>query len=74
MYIKNIISPFVGALVMVIGLILLENLLFKTPIDGNAWLASTVALKIVIGGAIYVSYLWLFDREIFVKIKELRSA
>ncbi|MDX5584865.1 MAG: lipopolysaccharide biosynthesis protein [Aureibaculum sp.] len=74
MYVKNIISPFTGALVMVIGLILLENLLYEIPVDGNAWQALALSLKIFVGGSLYVSYLWLFDREIFVKIKELRSA
>ncbi len=74
MYIKNIFSAFAGAFIMAIGLIILENILYKIVFSDNAWFALAVALKIVVGGAIYVSYLWLFDREIFVKIKELRSA
>jgi len=74
MYIKNIISPFAGALVMIIGLIFVEFLLNEITLDDEAWLILMLPLKIFIGGVLYVSYLWLFDREIFVKIKELRSA
>ena len=73
-YIKNITSPFAGTAVMVAGLIMLEYLLRNIAVDDSFLLASTVALKTAFGGLLYVLYLWLFDRNIFVTIKELRSA
>jgi len=72
-YIKNIFTPFAGAFIMVIGLIILDNVIYKMELDVVDWLATTVALKILVGAAIYLTCLWLFDRNIFVKIKELRS-
>ena len=74
MYVKNIISPIVGTIIMIIGLIIMEHALSEVSADGNITLIWAVALKIIAGCALYVFYLWLFDREIFVKVKELRSA
>lgn len=73
-YTINIMSPLAGTLVMVIGLIFVEIILSETMLDDDTWLILTLPLKMVIGGVLYVSYLWLFDRDIFVRIKELRSA
>lgn len=73
-YIRNIRSPLAATLVMVIGLFILENILDKIILDANNWLVLIVSLKILFGGSIYVFYLWLFDREIFVKINDLRGS
>ena len=75
-YIRTISYPFVGSLIMALGLIVLENTLHNVTLDIDASLVllSTVTIKIVFGASLYVLYLWLLDRNIFSKINELRSA
>jgi len=73
-YIKNVSSPLYGTFIMAIGLIIIDNAINKITMHNDFWFAASVVMKILLGGAIYVIYLWKFDREIFVKIRELRSA
>lgn len=73
-YIKNIMPALIGTLMMFSGLMIMEYALKQYILVSYTDALLLLTIKIAAGALIYVFYLWLFDRNIFEKIKQLRHA
>lgn len=70
-YVRNIMTPIVGTFVMVIGLIILDQFLSNVSTIGYVGGLVTLLSKIVVGGLLYIYYIWKFDREMLENIRIL---
>lgn len=71
-YLKILFMPFTATMIMSVSIILfgyLQTLFFSHIITVVSLMA-----EITLGGLVYVSCLWYFDRDIFYSIKKLRKA
>ena len=73
MYIKNMSTAIYGVVVMVTVLAGVDSVIVIQETDGELWMLLAIIAKITAGGMTYLAFLMLFDKEIFRKIKELKS-
>jgi teichuronic acid exporter len=73
-YFEKLSKPIMGTLLMSISVVVL-NVYFATHFPGqNNNLLLPLLVKVILGGIVYVSYLWIFDRSLFYNIQKLRKA
>ena len=72
-YISNLMIPVFGTIVMAL-FIHFSSVVFDLPKVTGSELMHILLLKIIIGAVTYLSYIWIFDRSFFNKIKLLKSS
>jgi len=71
-YVKYLLKPVFAVIVMSFAILLFENLMSCTY-QVNVNIVLSLAVKIVIGAFFYIGYLYVFDKEIFLRLKNIRS-
>jgi O-antigen/teichoic acid export membrane protein len=71
-YLKNLLSPFIGTLLMSIALIMIESIWY-VPEKGSLSNIVRLMLEMLAGGCTYFAYLWFFEHGIFKVLKRLKN-
>lgn len=72
-YIKNLFNPVMAVIVMATGVILID-IVFNNIENLNTYdLIQVLLAKITAGVILYIGYLWIFNRQIFHQINDLRK-
>ena len=69
-YVRNLSSPLIGVLVMVLSIMLLQKY-SNAALNQNNWIA--LISKIVTGGFGYIGLLYAADRKFLVKMRKIMS-
>lgn len=72
-YIANLAIPFWGTLIMALAIYFSGIVMEKVSLL-NRNLLTEFTVKVLIGIIAYIYYLWIYDRELFRNIKQLRAA
>jgi len=71
-YLSNLMVPILGTIAMAL-FIHFSSVVFDLPAVTGADYMHVFLFKVLIGAAVYLSYIWIFDRSFFSKIKLLKS-
>ncbi len=72
-YFKKLSKPIIGTLLMSISVLILNMYLTRYYPDQPKNILLLLA-KIITGGIVYLSYLWIFDKSLFYSFQKLRKS
>jgi len=72
-YFERLSKPVIGTLLMSISVLILSTF-FTRYFPGQYNNLFLLLVKIITGGFIYVSYLWVFDKNLFYSLQKLRKS
>jgi O-antigen/teichoic acid export membrane protein len=74
-YFERLSKPIIGTLLMSIAVLILNKYLaIYFPGQHKNLLLLLLFVKIIMGGIVYVSYLWIFDKSLFYNLQKLRKS